>query len=326
MRVVVVGAGSWGTALALVLARGGHEVGLVAHAAEHTEALRADRENRAYLPGFALPDSISVFGHGEDAGAADFAVCALPTGTVKENLFQFEGYPVVCMASKGLEPESGSVLSEVVERAIPGTTVVALSGPNLAMEIVKGVPTAAVSASPDLAAAELVRNAFNGPMYRVYISDDRKGVELAGALKNVIAIGAGISDGMGFGDNTKGAFVARGLNEMVKLGMALGARMETFLGLAGVGDLFATASSRLSRNYRVGFALGQGKTLSEAVSATGQVAEGVPTCTVAIRLAEQHGVDVPLMVALHDVMHGETTVLDAVMRLMERTTLRETNV
>ncbi len=298
----------------------------MAHTPDHTEALRRDRENLAYLPGFPLPDQIEVFGHDEGAGGADFAVCALPTGTVKENLGLFADFSVVCMASKGLEPETGQVLSAVVEAEFPLAQVVALSGPNLAVELAKGVPTAAVSACPDLGAAELVRSAFMGRTYRVYISEDRKGVELAGALKNVIAIGAGISDGMGFGDNTKGAFVARGLNDMVKLGLALGAKIETFLGLAGVGDLFATASSRLSRNYRVGFALGQGKTLVEAVSSLGQVAEGVPTCAVAVRVAADHGVEVPVMVALHDIMLGRVEILEAVSRLMERTTLRETNV
>lgn len=165
-----------------------------------------------------------------------------------------------------------------------------------------------------------------GPTLRVYVSDDRKGVELAGALKNVIAIGAGISDGMGYGDNTKGAFVSRGLMEMTRLGLAMGAKMETFLGLAGVGDLFATAASKLSRNYRVGYAIGQGQSLADAVNALGQVAEGVPTCSAAVRVAAEYGVEVPVMATLEEVMLGRTTVAAGVSRLMGRTTLHETNV
>lgn len=324
MRVVVVGAGSWGTALALILGRNGHDVCLVAHTEEAAAEIGESRENLQYLPGFRLPESVSVVGQRSGTAEGDFGVIAVPTGVVRDVLGEFEGVGTVCVASKGLDPRSGQVLSEVVEGALPGKAVAALSGPNLAVELARGIPTAAVVACPDQAAGELVRAGFMGPTYRVYVSDDRKGVEVAGALKNVIAIGAGISDGMGFGDNTKGAFVARGLGEMVRLGMAMGAKMETFLGLAGVGDLFATASSTLSRNYRVGRALGEGTSLSEAVDSLGQVAEGVPTCEVAVKVAQSLGVKVPLMDTLYAVIHGQIRANEAVGRLMERNTLRET--
>ncbi|MEZ5162921.1 MAG: NAD(P)H-dependent glycerol-3-phosphate dehydrogenase [Fimbriimonadaceae bacterium] len=325
MDVVVFGAGSWGTALTLILARNGHNVFLADHTEHDAALLRSDRENKRYLPGFEFPENINILGPNDDVPVCAFSVLAIPTAFVRSNLTRFEGQSVVCVASKGLDPETGGTLSQVVSEGVPGVKVVSLSGPNLAVELARGIPTAAVSASHDEAAADLVRNAFMGPTYRVYLSQDPLGVELAGALKNVIAIGAGISDGMGFGDNTKGAFLARGLGEMTKLGMALGARMETFLGLAGVGDLFATAASKLSRNYRVGFALGQGMSLDEAVASLGQVAEGVPTCKVALRLAAEKGVDVPLMTTLYEVMHAEIEVGEALTRLMERRTPTELN-
>lgn len=325
MTVAVLGAGSWGTALSLILARNGHRVFLIAHTPESAEALARERENRQYLPGFAFPEEIQVLGPNDGLGSADLGVVAVPSGVVKEVLPRLAGIEVICVASKGLEPGTGRVLSEVVADVFPSAEIAALSGPNLAVELAQGVPTAAVAASKNEDSALLVRSAFMGATYRVYATDDLVGVELAGALKNVIAIGAGISDGMGFGDNTKGAFVSRGLLEMVRLGVASGARIETFLGLAGVGDLYATASSTLSRNYRVGRALGEGKTLAEATESLGQVAEGVPTCTVALALAAKLGVEVPLMQTLHDVMKGNVSLENSIRALMDRKTVRETN-
>ncbi len=321
MKVCVVGAGSWGTALALLLARNGHSVDLVAHTDDHCDALRRDRENRQYLPGCPFSDGITVLPAPLNDDP-DFTLIAVPSAFVGEALRTIEP-GVICLASKGLDPETGVVLSDLAEAMHPTAEIVAISGPNLAVEVARGIPTAAVAASYTEDAALMIREALNGLSFRVYISDDLRGVELAGALKNVYAIGAGINDGLGFGDNTKGAFLSRGLAEMSRLGLALGARMETFLGLSGVGDLFATASSKLSRNYRVGFALGEGRSLEEAVNALGQVAEGVPTCEVALRLAHKHGVNVPLMQVLHEFMHGHCNRDEAIRRLMERQTLRE---
>lgn len=325
MTIVVLGAGSWGTALSLILARNGHSVHLIAHTLEAAEKLERDRENLQYLPGFPFPSSIEIVGPGKGLVDADFGVVAVPSAGVRKNLHELKNLSLVCVASKGLDSYTGQVLSDVVLSELPHVSVAALSGPNLAVELAKGIPTAAVAASKFPDAAELVRSAFMGATYRVYASDDLVGVELAGALKNVIAIGAGISDGMGFGDNTKGAFVSRGLIEMVRLGLAHGAKMETFLGLAGVGDLFATAASTLSRNYRVGRSLGEGKDLATAMALVGQVAEGVPTCGVAIELAAKLGVDVPLMNTLYGVMHGHIGLEDSIRRLMDRKTLRETD-
>jgi glycerol-3-phosphate dehydrogenase (NAD(P)+) len=240
MRVRVIGAGSWGTALSLVLVRNGHTVELVAHDALTAAQLNQDRENRHYLPGFRFTETISVVPVGQESGPANFTVVAVPTGAVRETFSRLADGGIVCLASKGLDPDSGLVMSDVMGEILPSSVPVALSGPNLAVELAKGVPTAAVCAGNDESAAEIVRKAFSGKGYRVYLGDDLRGVELAGALKNVIAIGAGISDGLGFGDNTKGAFVCRGLAEITRLGVAMGAKIETFLGLAGVGDLFET--------------------------------------------------------------------------------------
>ncbi|QYK53033.1 MAG: NAD(P)-dependent glycerol-3-phosphate dehydrogenase [Fimbriimonadaceae bacterium] len=320
MRIRVIGAGSWGTALSLVLARNVHSVELVAHDEPTALQLSKDRENKQYMAGFAFPESITVSSFGKQSGEVDFTVMAVPTAAVREVMAQLPEDGIFCLASKGLDPTSGGVLSDVLAELRPKAIPVALSGPNLAVELAKGVPTAAVCASPSESAAELVRLAFNSKSYRVYIGEDIRGVEIAGALKNVIAIGAGICDGLGFGDNTKGAFLCRGLAEITKLGVAMGAKLETFLGLAGVGDLFATANSKLSRNFRVGLAIADGKTLDQAVESLGQVAEGVPTLHVALRMAKELNVEVPLMTVLDAVLKGEIGFEDAISRLMERQT------
>lgn len=319
MRVAVIGAGSWGTALSLILARNGHEVTLVGRSGDTMDQLATLRENLRYLPGFPLPENIEVT-TAIDGRSFDLLIEAVPSGTVAENLPLFGAAPTIVIASKGLAPDGDGLLSDDVQAAHPTAEVVVLSGPNLARELAMGIPTAAVAASPNLTAAERVRAAFMNPTYRVYVSEDRKGVELAGALKNVMAIGAGVCDGLGYGDNTKGAFLARGLSEIAKLGMTMGARLETFLGIAGVGDLFATASSKLSRNYRVGYGLGEGRRLDEILLEIGQVAEGVPTCGKAVQLARLHGVPVTIMETLQEVIKGRLRARDAVGRLMERNT------
>lgn len=323
MKTVVIGAGSWGSALTLLLGWNGHEVTLVARDAETAHQLETDIENKQYLPGTTFSSLTQFVGQGTELPEADFVVVAVPAKAVDETMPLLEKYETVCVASKGLHLESGMTLGERIELAYPDKQVTALSGPNLAVEIAARVPTAAVCAGPDEATTKMLREAFSGPTFRVYVSEDRKGVELGGALKNVVAIGAGISDGLGFGDNTKGAFVSRGLSEMTRLGTSMGARLETFLGLAGVGDLFATASSKLSRNYRVGRAIGEGRSLEAALEEVGQVAEGVDTCQAALQIAWKKGLELPLMETLHEVMHGKTTPQEAISRLMERNNARE---
>jgi glycerol-3-phosphate dehydrogenase (NAD(P)+) len=210
-------------------------------------------------------------------------------------------------------------MSQVLAAERPGARIAVLSGPNLAVELAGGIPTATVIASDNDELAERVREQFMAKSLRVYTSSDVVGVELGGALKNVMAIAAGMSDGLGFGNNTKGALLARGLHEMASLGSVLGARAKTFMGLSGVGDLFATAASVLSRNYRIGRALGAGEQLDDALHELGQVAEGVPTTHAAVALANRLCVDVPLMQAVAAVLEGESKPLDAVSGLMQRT-------
>jgi glycerol-3-phosphate dehydrogenase (NAD(P)+) len=324
MRATVLGAGSWGTALAILLARNGHEVALYGHDPEHIDTLRALRENLRYLPGFAIPEAVTPVTLGDDLPPCDLWVVAVPSHAVRAVVHQVVGEnPLVVLASKGLEVGTGELVSAVCRQELPHARVGALSGPNLAIEIVRGVPTAAVAASHDESAAEAIRSAFMCRTYRVYLSDDVVGVELAGALKNVLAIGAGMADGLGFGDNTKGALLARGLHEMTLLGLAMGGRVETFMGVAGVGDLFATAVSRLSRNYRVGRALGEGRTLRQALDEIAQVAEGVDTSECVARLARQRQIPMPVFEAIEAVLRGRLTPDQAVAALMERTPKRE---
>lgn len=324
MNVAVLGSGSWGTALALLLARNGHNVTLLGRDPEEISILRATRENLKYLPGFILPENVSYGLLHENLAPFEMTVVAVPSGAVRAVVHEVAGeHPLVVVAAKGLESGTAKMVSDVVAEALPNAHIGAISGPNLAVEIVRGIPTAAIAACKDEAVAEQIRVAFNCRTFRVYKSDDVTGVELAGALKNVIAVGAGMSDGLGFGDNTKGAFLARGLKEMIGLGLKMGSRLEAFLGIAGVGDLFATASSNLSRNYRAGKLLGQGKTLEEALVEVGQVVEGVSTSESVQILARRFEIEMPVFAAIESVIHGHVHPMKAVGMLMERDTPTE---
>jgi glycerol-3-phosphate dehydrogenase (NAD(P)+) len=320
MQVAVLGSGSWGTALALLLVRNGHRVTLCGRSHDEILTLHTARENVRYLPGFPIPEGVAFGLIDEAAAHADMTVVAVPSGAVREVLERCAGsLGEVVIAAKGLESGTGKRMTEVAAEYLAGRPLGVLGGPNLAVEIARGVPTVAVAAYEDQGAAESVRDAFSSPTFRISISNDVVGVELGGALKNVLAIGAGMSDGLGFGDNTKGAFLSRGLMEIARLGVALGARSETFLGPTGVGDLFATAASRLSRNYRLGFALGKGESRDEAVAGLGQVAEGVPTSEAVTRLARRYNVDLPVFAAVQAVLTGVIPPSRAVALLMERT-------
>lgn len=319
MRVAVLGSGSWGTALSILLGRNGHEVALLGRNEEEIEILRARRENFRYLPGFILPETVSFHYLEGCPNVTDLIVVAVPSGAVRSVLAQVGGHhPVVVIAAKGLEPGSGKLMADVVAEQMPDSICGVLSGPNLALEIARGVPTVALSAFKEAEPAEQVQRAFSCATFRVSVSDDVVGVELGGALKNVLAIGAGLSDGLGFGDNTKGAFLSRGLMETARLGLAMGGRMETFLGPAGVGDLFATAASGLSRNYRLGRRMGEGESLRSALESIGQVAEGVPTSEAVQGLARRHNVEMLVFAAVESVLRGRLSPRRAVGMLMDR--------
>lgn len=322
MNVVVLGAGSWGTALALVLARNGFDVTLAGRSSDNLDEIRNRRENLQYLPGFLLPKDVRIAHLDELAPDPDLAVVAVPSAGIADILPHIAGAGKIVLATKGLAPQ-GSVLTDVIEDAYPSAKIAVLSGPNLALELARGIPTTAVSASRDPETAERVRDAFMCRTYRIYVSEDVIGVELAGAMKNVMAIGAGVSDGLGYGDNTKASLLARGLNEMARLGLAYGAKLDTFMGIAGVGDLFATANSKLSRNYRVGYALGQGRRLRNILEEIGQVAEGVATVGAALLMAKEKDLYLPITDVLRGVIDEEYDPRDAVQALMERTPRKE---
>lgn len=324
MNIAVLGAGSWGTALTIVLARNGHDVTLIGRDQEELEILRSRRENLKYLPGFAIPADVRFEDFAHVPEALEMTVVAVPSAAVRTSLGLLKGHhPVIVAASKGLEPVTAALMADVIDEIRPDAEVGVLSGPNLAVEIVRGIPTAAIAASLSESTADLIRKTFMSRKFRVYASNDVVGVELAGALKNVLAIGAGMSDGLGFGDNTKAVLMSRGLKEMIALGLPMGARLETFLGIAGVGDLFATAASELSRNYRMGRMLAEGKSLKVAMKDLGQVAEGVQTSEAVIILANKYQVQMPLFQSIDAVVRGKIEVGQAVERLMERDTRDE---
>lgn len=290
--------------------------------AEQIARIAAERVNRRYLPEARLPDTVAPTTETAPLQACAVWVLAVPSGALREALRLCPPPDAtLIIAAKGLEPDTGKLLTQVVCEALGNreARTAVLSGPNLAVELVRGAPTASVAASRSLACAEQVQELLmTPPTLRVYTSDDVVGVELGGALKNVYAIGAGISDGLGFGDNTKATLLTRGLAEMMRFGAAMGARPETFMGLTGVGDLFATAVSRLSRNYRFGRAIAEGKTVDEARALLGQVAEGYPTALAAQTLAAQLGVEMPLLHAIADILMGKRAIHDALQGLMAR--------
>ncbi|MFQ3610401.1 MAG: NAD(P)H-dependent glycerol-3-phosphate dehydrogenase [Fimbriimonadales bacterium] len=319
--VAVVGAGSWGTALAYLLGDKGTTVWLWGRNAVQMATMARTRQNPRYLPDVHLPETVHPTSDLEPLQQCQVIVLAVPSGALRSTMERLPKTDAPCViATKGLEPQTGKLLTEVAQEAlgVPPEQVVVLSGPNLAVELVRGIPTATVASSVSTPTAERIQELFMTPTLRVYTNDDVVGVELGGALKNVYAIGSGLSDGLGFGDNTKGTLLTRGLAEMMRFGVAMGACPETFVGLTGVGDLFATAVSRLSRNYRLGRAVASGKTAEQALAELGQVAEGYPTALVAKRRAEALGVEMPLLSAIADILSGERAVQEALHSLMTR--------
>lgn len=323
-KVAVIGAGSWGTALARRIASSGRPVSVWEKAPSVAGELEDARENRFFLPGFTFPESLHVSSDlAKVCSGARLVLIAIPSEAFEEVCIEIAPYlpddAYILSAAKGLD-KTGERLSQLAARIIPGIRdrVCVLSGPNLAVELAREAPTVSVIASENMEAAEACRSALGCPIFRIYTNRDIIGVELGGALKNVIAIGAGICEGMGFGDNTKAALLTRGLSEMTRLGVALGARAETFAGLSGVGDLIATSCSRLSRNLRVGLALGQGRSLDDALAEIKQVAEGIPATRAAIVLAGRTGVEMPISQEIHAVLFEGRPASEALANLMLR--------
>ncbi len=332
-RFCVLGGGSWGTALAILLNSVGHEVSIWEPLEERAEEIARTRENRIGLPGVRIPRSIRIGADPEEVldGAA-WLVLALPSHVVREALRSIakakqDWAPVtVVSGTKGLEIETFARMSQVIAEELPvrPEQIVVLSGPSHAEEVSRGIPTAVVVASASEESARRAQAAFMNPRFRVYTSRDVAGVELGGALKNIIAIAAGICDGLGFGDNTKAALQPRGLVEMVRLGRALGADPMTFAGLSGMGDLIVTCMSRHSRNRRFGEYIGQGLSFDEAMAKMTMVAEGVRTAKAAHNLAQKLGVEMPITAEVYRILYEGKRPQDALMDLMTRDPKMET--
>lgn len=325
-KVTVVGTTSWGTTLALVLSGKGHEVALLARSEEECMLLRNDGENRRFLPGAYFPSNLSVSSSPSEAfSGTRMVVFAVPSQSMRANLEKIKPFLTTDMllvsATKGLELGTMSRMSEVIQDEL-GTDLsrnaCALSGPNLAKEVAKGLPSTTVVAARDIEVAMEAQELFITPLFRVYTNTDVVGVELGGTLKNIIAIGAGISDGLGYGDNSKAAFMTRGLAEMTRLGAAAGAHALTFAGLAGLGDLIATCSSQLSRNRFVGLELAKGRKLAEIQESMQNVAEGVPTTKAACALSRRLGVEMPITELMYEVLFEDLDPRETVSQLMLR--------
>jgi glycerol-3-phosphate dehydrogenase (NAD(P)+) len=323
--VAVLGSGSWGTALAVHLARTGHRAILWGIETDELTAMARDRTNRRYLPGIELPDGVEIeHGFERAVAQADQLLLVVPSHAFREVLQRVK--PVlrpgqrVAWATKGFELATGKLPHDVAREVLgPGVPTAVLSGPTFAKEVGAGLPTAMTVASSDETYAMALARGLSGPNFRVYASSDMVGVEVGGATKNVLAIGAGISDGLGFGANTRVALITRGLAEMMRLGVALGADKDTFMGLAGLGDLVLTCTDDQSRNRRMGLALAAGKSSAQALQEIGQVVEGVLAAKAVREVARRVGVEMPISEAIYRVLYEGLAPRDAVVTLMLRT-------
>lgn len=329
MIVGMVGAGSWGTTLAVHLALLGNSVLLWGHGAGQRQRLRDDRQNRAYLPGVPLSSEITIVDDVIECTAAPVVVIATPTQSIRATLAvvpidELQGRVVVSV-SKGIERGSLLRISQLMHdtHRVEPERFVALSGPSHAEEVAEKIPTLVVAASPSTEHSRLVQSLFTSETLRVYTSPDLVGVELGASLKNVIAVAAGIIDGLGMGDNTKAALITRGLAEIRRMGVVLGADAETFSGLSGLGDLVVTCTSRHSRNRHVGEQIGRGRTLQDIENEMSMVAEGVSTTDSALRLAQRSGVEVPIIQQVHQILFHNKPPREAIYDLMTRESKQE---
>jgi len=322
-KIGVVGAGGWGTALSVLLSDHGFPIALWGYEAAEIEALKSARENKTYLPGVKLPANIHPTASFSDLTDADVMLLVSPSrnlGDVARRLAQ-AGLPeraILLSCTKGIEQGTGKRMSELITAAFPRNPIAVLSGPSHAEEVSRKMPTAVVIGSGDPGVAEKLQAFFSTKHFRAYTSDDVAGIELGGALKNVFAIAAGMSDGMGFGDNSKAALVTRSLAELTRLGVALGGRRETFQGLSGIGDLMVTCFSRHSRNRGFGERLGRGESAAEISKSMQMVAEGVPNTLSAFECARRLNLDTPITDQVHAVLYENKSPLEAMRQLLTR--------
>lgn len=323
MRCAVIGAGAWGTALADLLARNGHDTTIWALEPDVAASINSHHENERFLHGFVLAPSLRATTEQDQAlRDAQLVLYAVPSqhlrAVARAGAVCVSRGAILAVASKGIERGTLSLMTDVIESEIAQRPVVAISGPSFAEEVVRRQPTAIVAASVDESAAVIVQDALSNSSFRVYTSDDVAGVELGGSLKNVMAVATGIVEGVGLGFNSRAALITRGLHEMTRLGVALGARSSTFAGLAGIGDLVLTCTGTLSRNRAVGLEIGRGATLEEALAGKETVAEGVATTASARALAEERDVDMPIVQMVHRILFDGHAARDAVPELMAR--------
>ena len=321
-RISVLGAGSWGTALALLLHNNGHEVILWSALGEEIDVLREKRENVSKLPGVKIPEAIDITTDLERSlRDADVAVLAVPSPYIRSTCkrmapYMKKGQRIVNVA-KGVEEKTLMTLSEIIEQ-LPGAEVSVLSGPSHAEEVGKGLPTTCVVSSRRRETAEYLQGIFMSPVFRVYTTPDMLGVELGAALKNVIALAAGTADGLGYGDNTKAALITRGIAEIARLGVKMGARMETFYGLSGIGDLIVTCASVHSRNRKAGYLMGKGYSMEAAMAEVQMIVEGVYSAKAGKELAEKYEVEMPIIAEVNKVLFEGKSASEAVIDLMVR--------
>ena len=327
MKITVLGSGGWGTALSLLLLDNGNDVTLWSFLEKEAEVLRATREN-PMLKGVVLPEALKITTSMDVLADSELVVVATPSFAVRETARKaaplLRQDAVVVSVAKGIEKDTALCLTQIIEEELKGKgRVVALSGPSHAEEVGRGAPTGCVAAARDLETAQRVQDVFMSPRFRVYTNEDLVGVELGAALKNVLALCCGVSDGMGLGDNTKALLMTRGMTEMARLGVALGGRKETFAGLSGMGDLIVTCTSMHSRNRRCGILVGQGKSVEEAMKEVGATVEGYYAALSAHQLAEKAGVEMPICECAYRVLYEGHSVQEVVGALMSRNKKRE---
>ncbi|MDD3393193.1 MAG: NAD(P)H-dependent glycerol-3-phosphate dehydrogenase [Clostridia bacterium] len=322
-KVTVIGSGSWGTALAVMLQKHGHDVVIWSRRQDAADEMQRERENKRYLPGITLPEGLKFTTSREKAVEdAEIIILSVPSKAVRQTVLEFAPLftkeQVLVNVAKGLEEGSLKRLSQVIQECAPQCQVCVLSGPSHAEEVARDIPTTCLIASENEETAKMVQSEFMNTRFRLYTNTDVIGVEMGAALKNVMALAAGMSDGLGFGDNTKAAIMTRGIAEMKRLGVEMGGKTETFAGLSGIGDLIVTCTSMHSRNRRAGILLGQGKSLEDTLKEIKMVVEGVNTVQAACELAKEHNVEMPITNAINDVLFRGKNVEQVVLELMSR--------
>lgn len=328
--ILILGAGGFGTSLAVMCEKCGHSVTLYSPFEQEIETLSRDREHKKLLPGIRIPESVKMIWQLPEKIEAELMIIATPSFAVRSVCASIKGRiysgAVIACVAKGFEESTLKTLSAVIDDELPGSSGVIISGPSHAEEVGRGVPTTVVAASRSRAAAELVQDTLMNPTLRIYVNDDVTGVELGGAVKNVIALAAGVVDGLELGDNPKAALMTRGITEIARLGVAMGASSETFAGLSGIGDLIVTCTSMHSRNHRAGILIGQGRTAKEAIDEIGMTVEGYTATKCAYELSRKMNIEMPIIEQVYKVLYEDKKPADAISDLMGRPKRHESEV